>query len=243
MDVLSMPAHRIDVGPPPLVSTHAVRPPLRTTRLSVGTILLVVFVLVSSGPFGVEEMVSATGPGLALLLLLVIPLVWGAPLALVCTELASAIPEEGGAYAWVERGLGKFWAFQSGWWSTLSGLVDTTLYVVLAVTYANGWLAQPGLVSWLISVGIITFFAALNIRSLRSMALSSVAFAVIILIPVAAMTALGLAAWGQSPLTPFVPPGQSVAASLGLGLTTAIWSTQGMSRCPRWRARSRSRSA
>jgi amino acid transporter len=78
-------------------------------------------------------------------------------------------------------------------------------------------------VSWLISVGIITFFAALNIRSLRSMALSSVAFAVIILIPVAAMTALGLAAWGQSPLTPFVPPGQSVAASLGLGLTTAIW--------------------
>jgi hypothetical protein len=40
-------------------------------------------VLVSSGPFGVEEMVSSTGPGLAVLLLLLTPLVWGAPLALV----------------------------------------------------------------------------------------------------------------------------------------------------------------
>jgi amino acid transporter len=81
--------------------------PLRTTRLSVGTIFLVVFVLVSSGPFGVEEVVSATGPGMALLLILTVPLVWGAPLALVCTELASAIPDEGGSYVWVERGASR----------------------------------------------------------------------------------------------------------------------------------------
>ncbi|MSR19733.1 MAG: hypothetical protein EXR91_01960 [Gemmatimonadetes bacterium] len=62
--------------------------PLKTTRLSVGTIFLVVFVLVSSGPYGVEEMVSATGPGMAPLLILAIPLVWGAPLAL---QLAAAL--------------------------------------------------------------------------------------------------------------------------------------------------------
>jgi amino acid transporter len=196
---------------------------LHTTRLSLGTIFLVVFVLVSAGPFGVEEMVSATGPGTALLLILVIPLVWGVPLALVCTELASAIPEEGGAYAWVERGLGPFWAFQAGWWSSLSGVVDTAVYVVLAVTYANSWLGQPPLVAWLMSVGVITFFAALNLRGLRLMALSSAGFAVVILVPCVVLTALGLAAWEQNPFAPMLRPGASTAASLGAGLTIAIW--------------------
>jgi amino acid transporter len=196
---------------------------LRTTRLPVATVLLVVFVLVSSGPYGVEEMVSATGPGMALLLLAVIPLVWGAPLALVCTELASAMPEEGGAYVWVERALGRFWAFQSGWWSTLSGLVDTALYVVLAVTYLGRWLGGSSLAAWLLSVAIISTFALVNVSSLRSMALSTVAFAVVILVPCAVLTALGIAGWRQNPFIPLLPPGQPVVTSLGMGLTVAIW--------------------
>ena len=201
----------------------AVQHPLETTHLSLGTIFMVVFVLTSAGPFGVEEMVSATGPGLALVLLLVIPLVWGAPLALICTELASAIPEEGGAYAWVERGLGPFWAFQAGWWSSLSGIVDTALYVVLAVTYANGWLDQPPAVAWLMSAGIIVVFAVLNVRGLRLMALSSVGFAIVILVPCVALTVLGLAAWQHDPFAPFLRPDQPTAVSVGLGLTVAIW--------------------
>ena len=196
---------------------------LATTRLGVGTVLLLVFVLVSSGPFGVEEMVSTSGPGLALLLILLVPLVWGIPLALICTELASAIPDEGGAYVWVERGLGPFWAFQSGWWSTLSGLVDTALYAVLAAAYANAWLGWPGPGRWLLSVGVIAAFAVLNVRSFRSMALSSAGFALVILAPCAVMTVLGVAAWRSSPFVPLTVPGQSVATGVGLGLTVAIW--------------------
>jgi len=196
---------------------------VRTHRLSVGTILLVVFVLVSSGPFGIEEMVSSTGPGLAVLLLLVTPIVWGVPLALICTELAAAIPAEGGSYVWVERGLGPFWAFQNGWWMTLSGLVDTALYAVLAATYLNSGLGGPPLARWLISVGVILLFATVNVRSFRSMALSTAAFAVVILAPCAVMTALGIAAWTSSPIEPFVPEGQAIGTSLGLGLAVAIW--------------------
>ena len=201
----------------------AVQRELKTTRLSLGTIFLVVFVLTSAGPFGVEEMVSASGPGLTLTLLLVIPIVWGAPLALICTELASAIPEEGGAYAWVERALGPFWAFQAGWWSSLSGVVDTSLYVVLAVTYANRWLDQTPVVMWMMSVAVIAFFAALNVRGLRLMALSSAGFAVVILVPCVLMTVLGIAAWQQDPFAPFMRTDQTEAASIGIGLTMAIW--------------------
>ena len=197
--------------------------PLKTTRLSVRTVVLVVFVLVSSGPFGVEEMVSSSGPGLTLLLLLLVPVVWGVPLALICTELASAIPDEGGAYVWVERGLGRFWAFQSGWWSTLSGLVDTALYAVLAATYANEWLGQSPMVRWLLAVFVIALFAFLNIRSLRSMAISSAGFALIILVPCALMTVLGIASWQSNPALPLLPGDRGLGASLGLGLTVAIW--------------------
>jgi hypothetical protein len=74
-------------------------------------------------------MVSATGPGFALVPLLAIPLVWRAPPALICTELACD-PEEGGARA------RHFWAFQAGWWSSLSAIVDTSLHVVLAESSA-----------------------------------------------------------------------------------------------------------
>jgi amino acid transporter len=74
---------------------------------------------------------------------------------------------------WIARGLGRFWAFQSGWWTTLSGVLDTALHVVLTVSYANAWLDQPPLIQWVMSAGIIALFAALNIRSLASMAFSS----------------------------------------------------------------------
>jgi amino acid transporter len=196
---------------------------LRTSPLSVRTLLLLVFIFVSSGPFGVEEMVSGSGPGAALILILLTPLIWGVPLALICTELASAIPREGGAYAWVERGLGPFWAFQSGWWTALSVVIDTALYVVLAVTYLNGWLGQGPLAQWFIALGIIVVFAALNVRSFASMAHSSAAFALIILVPCAVMTVLGLARWRQNPFLPLTPPGESLIGGLGLGLTVAIW--------------------
>lgn len=91
------------------------------------------------------------------------------------------------------------------------------------MTYANTWLDEPPLVTWLMSVAVIATFAALNIRSLRSMALSSVVFAVIILLPCAVMTVLGLAAWSSNPLVPMLRPDQPAAASLGLGLTVALW--------------------
>jgi amino acid transporter len=94
---------------------------------------------------------------------------------------------------------------------------------VLAVSYLNGWLGQPPLVQWLISVAIIAAFAALNVRSLASMALSTSAFALIILIPCVAMTVLGFARWQQNPFVPLTAPGESLIGSLGLGLTVAIW--------------------
>ncbi len=77
-------------------------------------IAAVIFFNVSGGPYGIEDAVSSFGPGLALLLLILTPLVWSLPVTLVMAELSSALPDEGGYVTRVRRAFGPFWAFQVG---------------------------------------------------------------------------------------------------------------------------------
>ena len=76
-----------------------------------------VYIFVSGGSFGIEEMVSSSGPGLTLLLLVTLPFFWAMPMALAACELGSAMPDTG-FYDWTKRALGPFWGFLSAWWWT-----------------------------------------------------------------------------------------------------------------------------
>src|SRR3989338_4916549 len=82
--------------------------PTASLRLELGLlpIAAVIFFNVSGGPYGIEDAVSSFGPGLALLLLILTPLVWSLPVTLVMAELSSSLPDEGGYVTWVRRGLG-----------------------------------------------------------------------------------------------------------------------------------------
>jgi len=102
---------------------------LRRVRIPLMTAVAMIFIFVSSGAFGIEDMVGTdgSGPGLTLLLLLVLPIVWAMPMALVCSELGSALPEEGGYYAWTRRAMGEFWGFQCGWWAWTCQWVDSAV--------------------------------------------------------------------------------------------------------------------
>lgn len=84
-----------------------------------------------AGPFGIEGAVQAAGPGPTLLGILLLPLVWGLPQALITAELASLVDENGGSVLWVVRGLGPYWGFMCSWNSFLSGLVDLPLYAMM----------------------------------------------------------------------------------------------------------------
>lgn len=76
------------------------------------TTLSLVFILyfcTSGGAFTTETLVQSAGPGLALLTLILVPLVYSLPEVLIVGELASMLPEEGGYYARTVagRGLGR----------------------------------------------------------------------------------------------------------------------------------------
>src|SRR5919109_2400674 len=66
----------------------------------------IVFLNVSGGPYGIEDTVPSFGPGLTLVLLVLTPLIWSLPVALVMSELASALPDEGGYVTWTTRAFG-----------------------------------------------------------------------------------------------------------------------------------------
>src|SRR5512141_1070359 len=106
-----------------------------TRSLTTLSLVFILYFSTSGGAYTTESLVREVGPGLALLTLLVVPLVYSLPEILIVGELASMLPEEGGYYRWVYRAFGRFWAFQNGWWTWLYSLVDMAIYPVLFNQY------------------------------------------------------------------------------------------------------------
>ncbi|HUK78246.1 MAG TPA: APC family permease [Thermoleophilia bacterium] len=201
---------------------------LRKVRIPLLTAVAMIFIFVSSGAFGIEDMVSWSGPGLTLVMLILLPVFWAMPMALVCSELGSALPEEGGYYVWTRRALGEFWGFQCGWWSWTCQWVDSAVYIALIQVYVSGWWPQlNGWEIWGIGALLIAVFAYTNIRGLNIIAISSVLFTIIIVAPFLVLIVLGFTHWHVGPFQPFVPHGQSIFSSLNLGLAVGVWMYSG----------------
>ena len=94
------------------------------------------FFMVSGGTYGTEDIIHGAGYGLGILLLLLTPLVWSLPTTYMIGELSSALPSEGGYYAWVRRALGNFWGFQEAWLSLVASIFDMAIYPGLGFSVA-----------------------------------------------------------------------------------------------------------
>jgi amino acid transporter len=188
----------------------------------------VVFFNVSGGPYGIEDVVPSFGPGLALGLLVLTPLVWSLPVSLVMSELASAIPDEGGYVTWVRRAFGPFWGFQVGWWSWIDSFVDVAIYPALFVEYLRFWYpAMSAWERWLLALAFIAVLTILNVLGVRPVGRAAVALALGALAPVAALTIAGLSTLRAAPWVPFLVEGQSLGPGLGLGLAVVMWNYGG----------------
>ncbi len=205
----------------------AVARPLRH-ELGLIPLAAIVFFNVSGGPYGSEDVVASFGPGLALCLLILTPLLWSLPVALAMSELASAMPHEGGYVAWTGRAFGPFWAFQVGWWSWIDSFVDVAVYPALFVEYAAYWV--PGMTPlqrWLLALAFIVLLTALNVLGVRPVGRAAVALAVAALLPVVALVVVGFATAKTVPWMPFAREGQTLGAGLGLGLAVVMWNYSG----------------
>ena len=193
---------------------------------SLGTLSLVfiLFFTTSGGPYTIEALVHEVGPGLALLILVVVPLVYSLPEILIVGELASMLPLEGGYYRWVQRAFGPFWGFQNGWLTWAYSLVDMALYPKLFVTYLRWFVPtiSPAM-AWGIGLVMIWVATGINLRGAGRVGRSSVVAGALILCGFALVALLSIPRAMHLPWHPFAHPGAQGIHGLGVGLSIALW--------------------
>jgi len=186
--------------------------------------VFVMYAYATGGPFGLEDMVRTSGPGLTLLYHLFIPLFWCIPVSFVAAELTTAIPVEGGFYRWVRTAFGDFWGFQAGWWNWSASFLLAAAYAVLATDYLSFYFS--GIVGWkhhLVSMLIIALIAWINVRGIQMVGAVSTVLSIFVLLVVAALCVIAATKWHHNPFSPLVPPHVPRFQVFGVGLALGLW--------------------
>ena len=182
------------------------------------------FSYTTGGPFGLEDMVTTSGPGLTLIYLLALPFFWCIPVSLVSAELTTAMPVEGGFYRWTRAAFGDFWGFLAGWWNWSASFLLGGAYAVLFTDYLVYYF--PGITGWkhyLVSVAMIAVITWINIRGIQMVGKVATALEIFIFVPVIAMVVTGFLHWHHNPFFPLIPPHQPTFKIFGVGLALGLW--------------------
>jgi amino acid transporter len=193
--------------------------------MTVVPMIAATYFMVAGGPYGLEDIVQKTGYQATLLILLITPLLWSVPTAMMVSELATAIPEEGGFYIWVRRGMGRFMGYQETWLTMAGSVFEMALYPNLFVAYVGRF--APGLVAGYrglaIGFAMIALCAAWNIFGASAVGDGSVFLNVLLLAPFAVLVIFAIS-HGHSYSAGAVPLRH--ADFLG-GILIAMWNYMG----------------
>ena len=184
--------------------------------------------MVSGGTYGTEEIISGAGYGHGILILLFLPVLWCLPTAFMIGELSSALPAEGGYYAWVRRGLGNFWGFQEAWLSLAASIFDMAIYPTLFVFYLKQMSPWFGVGSHGVLAGLFVVItcAALNLAGIRVVGITSLWLFFLLSAPFAVIVLLAPVRAGALAAGPHAT---EAGAGLGLlgGVLVAMWNYMG----------------
>ena len=207
-------------------------------RLSLPLLVATIFFAVSGGPYGLEPVMSS-GLGLGLVLIVVTPLFWAVPAAMMTAELTASIPKEGGYYEWVKQAMGPLAGFLCATWSWMYSWVDAAIYPVLFAEYTESLFKLAGVephgglniwLKWGIGLVAIVPFTYLNLKGAVPVGKIARIMAFGLLLPFGILIAVGLPKWLQNPAAftaPFVPSGTSVGQGFSAGLFVVMWNYLG----------------
>jgi amino acid transporter len=186
------------------------------------------FFMVSGGPYAIEDILGGAGYDRAIVILLLLPVIWSLPTALMIGELASAIPAEGGFYVWVRRAMGPFWGFQEGWLSLTASVFDMAIYPAFVVSYLGKF--DPNLTSgwhgyaW--SLAVVALCCLWNLFGAPAVGDGSVGLSVLLLAPFAVFVVLGF--WHGLTMHPSVHwSGPASSSALSTAILVAMWNYMG----------------
>lgn len=196
---------------------------LKRHKIKTSGVVFMIYCLVAAGAFGIEEMVSISGPGLTLLMLVLFPIFWAYPISEIVSELGSILPSEGGAYVWAKEGLGEFWGWQVGFWGTIGTWLQQAMYVVLVAGYMEKFIPMSELGVTGVKLVMIAAFTIINLLGIREVSKVSTVLSIAVISGFAVVTVIGLAHWQYSPIEPFMPEGAGLEDALGGSICIAIW--------------------
>ena len=194
-------------------------------KITLLPLIAATYFIVAGGPYGLEDIVSKAGYAGAIIILLVTPLVWSLPTALMVSELASALPKEGGYYVWVARGMGRFWGFQEAWLSLAGSIFDMAIYPALFVAYLGHFAPSitAGGRGTGIAVAMIAACAVWNLFGAKTVSGSSLVMSIVLLAPFAVL--MGFAFLHRS--GPGAPAGPLHRVDILGGILVAMWNYMG----------------
>ena len=196
-------------------------------KLKFWPLVIATFFMVSGGAYGTEDIVHGAGYGRAILILLLTPVLWSLPTAFMIGELSSALPEEGGYYAWVRRAMGNCWGFQEAWLSLAASVFDMAIYPTLFVLYLERlfpWFGS-GHRGFMVGLAVVGVCAGLNLAGIRVVATTSVWLFCLLSAPFAVMVILAPFKYGA--LAHAVTRPTAVDVDLVGGLLIAMWNYMG----------------
>lgn len=196
---------------------------LKQHKVGIIGIVGMIYAMTAAGAYGIEDMVSSSGPGMTVIMLFVLPLIWAFPIALASSELGSAIPDECGLYRWVQRALGEFWGFQIGWLKNIGIYINVAVFVVLATDYLASFVGMNTFQSYICKVVIIAVFTWINLRGVKDVAIVSSIISGAILVAFAGIAIIGFLHFSHNPFEPVVATGQTVIGSIGSSIAIGMW--------------------
>ena len=216
--------------PPRRASRSVAARPVRyaiglTRKLTVLPLIAATYFCVSGGPFGLEDIVASSGYAGGILILIITPLIWSLPMALMISEMSSSLPHDGGYYVWACRALGRFWGFQEAWLSLIGSIFDMAIYPTLFVAYLGH--LSPSLTAgsrgfW-IGVAVVVVSALWNLPGAKAIGESSIWMGVLLLLPFLVLSGYA-----------FVHPAASTGPGIPLrkvdflgGILFAMWNYMG----------------
>ncbi len=207
-----------------------------------------IYFTVCGGAFGAEPMVGLSGPGLALLLMIITPLVFSIPNMLMVREMQSMMPVEGGYYHWVKQAFGSFAGFMSGWMNWVVSWVDVSIYPVWTAWYLSYFVPALGegatifghevssdVLSWCVAAVLIIALSLLNMRGAKLSGLTASWLSILMITPLVIMSGFGIYSWvvhGTPTDIPFLVGGakvttNSLLGALSVGIYVAMWNFMG----------------
>src|SRR5882762_3448182 len=199
----------------------------RAAKLTLWPLVAATFFMVSGGTYGTEEIIHGAGYGQGILILLLLPVLWCLPTAFMIGELSSALPQEGGYYAWVRRGLGNFWGFQEAWLSLAASIFDMAIYPTLFVFYLKQMSPWFGFGNHGIYAGlfVVVTSAVLNLAGIRVVGITSLWLFFLLSAPFALIVVMAPLKMGTLAEAHAAP----AATGLGLlgGMLVAMWNYMG----------------